>query len=116
MLAEAGQEHIPIRLGGDEFMLFVKKCDRRRAGTIGPRIAGLVQGILANAGQDMQISVSIGMCSTEVVGDYNALYRCCESTLKYVKEHGKGRAACYLDTSNEVGTFLNQIYTEDASG
>ena len=113
LLAEAGQEHIPIRLGGDEFMLFVKKCDRRRAGTIGPRIAGLVQGILANAGQDMQISVSIGMCSTEVVGDYNALYRCCESTLKYVKEHGKGRAACYLDTSNEVGTFLNQIYTEE---
>lgn len=44
LLAEAGQEHIPIRLGGDEFMLFVKKCDRRRAGTIARGSLGWFRG------------------------------------------------------------------------
>lgn len=53
------------------------------------------------------------MCSTEVTEEYSALYRCAESTLKYVKENGKGRAACYQDTSNELGVFLTQLYTEE---
>lgn len=111
--AELGPDNLLLRLGGDEFMLLVKHCDKARAGIVGPRIAGLARGILINAEKDIRVSVSIGMCSTEVVEDYNALYRCAESTLKYVKEHGKGRAACYLDTSNELGVFLTQLYTDE---
>ena len=109
--AETGPDAISIRLGGDEFMLFLKGCDKKKAGVIGPRLAGLVKELLVNTERDIQVSVSMGMCSTEVTGDYNALYRCAASTLKFVKEHNKGQAACYLDTSNEVGTFLTQIYT-----
>lgn len=109
---ETRADDIQIRLGGDEFMLFIKHSDKRKAVVIGPRIARLVQGILLNKEQGVHISVSVGMCSTEVANDYTTLYRCAESTLKYVKEHGKGQAACYLDTSNEVGVFLTQLYTE----
>ena len=29
-----------------------------------------------------------------------------------MKEYGKGRAACYLDTSNELGAMLTQVYPE----
>lgn len=43
-----------------------------------------------NMEKDIHVSVSIGMCSTEVTEEYSALYRCAESTLKYVKENGKG--------------------------
>ncbi len=111
--SETGPDSIQARLGGDEFMLFLKNCDRARASVIGPRIAEMVGNILVNTERDIHVSVSIGMCSTEVTGDYNALYRCAESTLKYVKEHGKGQAACYLDTSNEVGMLLTQLYTEE---
>ena len=111
--AEAGPDSIPVRLGGDEFMLLIKRCDKARAKVIGPRIAGLVKNVMANSEKEIHVSVSIGMCSTEVVQEYNGLYRCAESTLKYVKEHGKGQAACYLDTSNELGTFLTQVYTEE---
>lgn len=111
--AETGPDQIQVRLGGDEFMLLLKHSDKAHATTIGPRIANRVQGILADKDRDVHISVSIGMCSTEVTQDYNELYRCAESTLKYVKEHGKGQAACYLDTSNAVGMFLTQIYTEE---
>lgn len=109
---ETGPDQIQVRLGGDEFMLLIKNSDKAQATIKGPRIANLVRGILTDVSQEVHISVSIGMCSTEVTQDYNELYRCAESTLKYVKEHGKGQAACYLDTSNAVGMFLTQIYTE----
>ena len=112
LMAETGTDNIQVRIGGDEFMLFIKNSNKKEATVIGPRIAGQVQHILVNHEKDIQVSVSIGMCSTEVVDDYNTLYRCTESTLKYVKEHGKGQAACYLDTSNELGVFLTQLYTE----
>lgn len=110
---ETGPDSIPVRLGGDEFMLFIKHSNKKEAVVTGPRIAGLVRGILANTEKGLPISVSIGMCSTEVAEDYEALYRCAESTLVYVKEHEKGRAACYLDTSNELGTLLTQLYTQE---
>lgn len=52
------------------------------------------------------------MCSTEVVNEYSGLYCCAESTLKYVKERWRGHAACYLDTCNELGEMLTNLYTE----
>lgn len=110
---ETKEDGIQIRLGGDEFMLFIRDCNKPRAGILGPRIAEQVKRIFVQSEKEIPISVSIGMCVTDVVEEYNGLYRCAESTLKYVKEHGKGQAACYLDTSNELGVFLTQIYTEE---
>lgn len=111
--AETAEEDLRIRLGGDEFMLLVKKCDKAGATVLGTRIAARVQELLPPGGQDVQISVSIGMCSTEVVDEYTGLYQCAESTLKYVKEHGRGKAACYLDTSNELGVMLTNLYPDN---
>lgn len=110
--AESGPDDIQIRLGGDEFMVFFKNSNKAEATVTGPRIAAQVKNILVNTEKNINVSVSVGMCSTEVVDEYNALYRCAESTLKYVKENGKGAAACYLDTSNELGVFLTQLYTD----
>lgn len=110
---ETDSDDIRIRLGGDEFMVLLKHSDKAQAIVTGPRIARLVQRIFINTEKTLPVSVSIGMCSTEVAGEYHTLYRCSESTLKYVKEHGKGQAACYLDTSNEIGVLLTQLYTEE---
>lgn len=111
--AETGPEDIRIRLGGDEFMLFVRNCTKERATVLGPRIAEQIRHSVTLDGKDIAVSASIGMCVTMVVEEYSGLYRCAESTLKYVKEHGKGHAACYLDTSNELGVVLTQLYTEE---
>lgn len=108
-----GPEDIALRLGGDEFMLFVKNCSKQRAGHLGPMIAQRIKGICYNQEKGLHVSASIGMCVTEVVDEYNGLYRCAESTLQYVKKHGKGAAACYLDVSNELGAKLIQVYTEE---
>ena len=110
--SETGPEDILVRLGGDEFMLFIKNCTKARAGEIGPRIAARIRALANAENPDMHISASIGMCVTAVVDEYSGLYRCAESTLKYVKAHGKGQAACYLDTSNELGTMLVDAYPE----
>lgn len=110
--AATGEQDLQIRLGGDEFMLFIKNCDKKQATVIGPHIADQVQNLLAQTDSSTPISVSIGMCSTEVVNEYSGLYRCAESTLKYVKENCRGHAACYLDTSNELGVMLTNLYTE----
>lgn len=110
--SETGPDDIQIRLGGDEFMLFIKNCDKDRATVLGPHIASVIRRIHIRKDSKIRISASIGMCVTAVVDEYSGLYRCAESTLKYVKTNGKRQAACYLDSSNELGTMLTQIYTE----
>ncbi len=109
---ETRKGDILVRLGGDEFMVFVKDCDKSRATILGPAIAEKIKGLFLGKEADIKISASIGMCASSVVDEYSGLYRCAESTLHYVKENGKGAAACYLDTSNELGTVLTQIYTQ----
>ena len=47
-----------------------------------------------------------------MVEDYSGLYRCAESTLQYVKEKDTGHVACYLDTSNDLGTWLTNLYAD----
>lgn len=110
--AETKEDDILIRLGGDEFMIFVKGCTKGRATILGPKIAAMVQGLVVSGQSKVQVSVTIGMCVTEVVDEYSGLYRCAESTLKYAKENDRGHACCYLDTSNELGTVLTELYKE----
>ena len=110
--AETKPDDILIRLGGDEFMLFLKKRDRKTASQTGARLARLARNILEKTERDIQVSVSVGMCSTEAAGDYNPLYRCAASTLKFVKENNKGTACCYLD-AQIADARLAQIDTEE---
>ncbi len=106
-----GTQDYQIRLGGDEFMLFIKNCPKSRATVLGPRIAREIRN-LSGAAKERRVSVSIGMCVTEVIDEYEGLYRCAESTLKYVKENRRGTAACYLDTSHELGKRLIDLYPD----
>ena len=110
--SETGPGDILIRLGGDEFMLYILDCTKGRAVEIGPRIAARIRDLAHAASPDMRVSASIGMCVTTVVDEYSGLYRCAESTLRYVKAHGKDAAACYMDTSNELGAMLVDVYPE----
>ena len=92
--SETSPDDIQIRLGGDEFMLFVKYCDKSRATILGPRIAAGIKKLFQDEIPGLQISASIGICVTAVLDQYSGLYRCAESTLKYVKTQDKGYAAC----------------------
>lgn len=104
------EEDILVRLGGDEIILFTKNCTKSSAKALGDNITMLVKNISPEETKEVAISISIGICTTDVVDEYTGLYRCTESTLNYVKNHGKGYAAHYLDTSNELGMLLTQMY------
>lgn len=110
---ETQQGDVLVRLGGDEFMLFLKGRGKAEATVIGPRIAERVRALCAEEERSVSVSVSIGMCATCVADTYDGLYRCAESALLYVKEHARGQAVCYLDTSNEVGIALTQLYENE---
>ena len=107
-----GPDDYQIRLGGDEFMLFLKNCNKARATVLGPSIAKEIQTLSGGGDVGRRITVSMGMCVTEVTEDYDALYHCAESTLKFVKANRRGTAACYLDTSNELGDLLTNLYPD----
>ena len=110
---ETKEEDIVLRLGGDEFMVFVENCTKAEAAVKGEAIAARICALIPAAEKEPGVSASIGMCVTSVVEDYNGLYRCAESTLQYVKKNGKKRAACYLDTSNELGSWLTSLYPNE---
>lgn len=110
--SETGPEDIQIRLGGDEFMLFLKDCGKRQATAAGQRITEKIKALLPD-NPDVRVSASLGLCQVSAAQEYNELYRCAESTLQYVKANGKGRACCYLDTSNALGSMLTQLYTDE---
>ena len=80
--AETEPDDIRVRMGGDEFMLVLKGRGKAGATVTGPRVAARVRELLLQSDKDISISVSIGMCATEVVDEYSGLYRCAESTLK----------------------------------
>lgn len=104
-----------VRLGGDEFMLFLKNCPKSRAEVLGSQIADAIHKLTPMDASRPAVSASIGICTTRVMSEYSGLYRYTENTLKYVKEHGKGKAICYLEAVNELGTALALIYPEGYS-
>lgn len=108
--ANTGRNDIRVRLGGDEFMVFLKGCSKEHGAETGRRIASQIQELSERQNMTVPISASVGMCNTDSVNEYAGLYRCAESTLEYVKEHDKGQAVCYMDASNELGTLLTQMY------
>lgn len=105
-----GPNAILTRLGGDEMMVFVKGGGRAEVTAIGGEIAARIAELSPADSSDLKISASIGMCASEVTEDYDSLYSCAESALKYVKSNGKGRAACYLDAQEKLGGSLRKAY------
>lgn len=104
------EDDILVRLGGDEFILLIKNCTKPSAMNTAKKIESAVKEISPKEDAEAFVSISIGVCTTDVAEEYVGLYRCAESTLNYVKKHGKGYAAHYLDTSNELGMLLTQMY------
>ena len=72
--AETEPDDIRVRMGGDEFMLVLKGRGKAGATVTGPRVAARVRELLLQSDKDISISVSIGMCATEVVDEYSGLY------------------------------------------
>lgn len=95
---EAGDEHIAGRIGGDEFLLFLKNCGSvREAVDRGQRILDKTEIIQLEGQGDMLFSCSIGVdfAAPGVTRSYNEMFARADEALYQVKENGKGAVQYY---------------------
>lgn len=95
----AGEGDILCRIGGDEFMIFVK--DVTEKSELGSRAAEIISGFqkkFAALSFETECSVSIGIAQTPEDGmEFNKLYNSADKALYYVKQNGKNAYHFFSD-------------------
>lgn len=86
------KEHIVCRMGGDEFLLFVRNAQNED--DVVPVVDVIMDSFMARCQKDdilASTSLSIGIALTTQEGkNYNQLFRCADRAMYYVKRNGKG--------------------------
>ena len=85
------EEDVLCRLGGDEFMVFMKDItSKNELGAYAVEIISDLHGKLAACGYDTNTSISIGIAQAPEDGDeFNKLYNSADKALYYIKQNGK---------------------------
>ena len=97
-------EDIPARVGGDEFLIFLEYKDEVE--TAIRRIFNSLEGTY----EDFQISISMGVARTTIVGtDYDELFHAADQALYAVKRAGRGEYAFYNNTMKEMLSVISPI-------
>ena len=95
----AGEGDILCRIGGDEFMIFVK--DVTEKSELSSRAADIIsdfQKKFAALSFEIECSVSIGIAQTPEDGlEFNKLYNSADKALYYVKQNGKNAYHFFSD-------------------
>lgn len=95
----AGEGDILCRIGGDEFMIFVKGVTEKSE--LGSRAADIIsdfQKKFATLSFETECSVSIGIAQTPEDGmEFNKLYNSADKALYYVKQNGKNAYHFFSD-------------------
>ena len=95
----AGEEDILCRIGGDEFVAFVK--DMTSKTELSNHAADIISDLckkIKNCGFDTNTSVSIGIAQTPEDGtEFNKLYNSADKALYYVKQNGKNSYHFFSD-------------------
>ncbi len=95
---------IAARVGGDEFLIFLEY--KEEAEKVVQRIFASLEGIY----EDFQISVSMGVVRTDMVGtDYDTLFHAADQALYAVKRSGRGQYRFYDDTMQEMLSVISPI-------
>ena len=112
--AATRQNDISVRFGGDEFLILMKNTEPGRTDVYGKRIYEKICNLYAGEDENIKISCSVGMVSTEISEDYQTLFQCADSMLAYVKNHGKSDAVCYTPNSKAVAEMKGIMYMDNA--
>ena len=96
------------RIGGDEFLIFIRYQD-----DVQPIIARIF-GALVGRYADFTISVSMGVSTTESVGrDYGELFRSADQALYSVKRSGRGQYRFYDESMCQMLSVISPIDKEE---
>ena len=97
VLRAYGNQHYVFRMGGDEFVMFVRDVTSEEATK--PLIDAIMDFFYARCEKDevlARTSLSIGVALSIQEGrDYETLFRCADRALYFVKQNGKGGYSFY---------------------
>ena len=99
----SGEEDIPARIGGDEFVIWVPGItDKEKLGNRAGEIIRDLCKKLADCRFETNSSVSLGISiSPEDGEDFTDLYNAADKALYYVKQNGKNSYHFYSDSSGQ---------------
>lgn len=114
--AATRQNDISVRYGGDEFLILMKNTEPGRTAVYGKRIHEKICGLYAGEDENIKVSCSVGMVSTEMTQEYETLFQYADGMLAYVKNHGKNDAVCYSLSSKAVIEMQGTAYVNANEG
>lgn len=93
IISSTRYDDICSRIGGDEFLIFIKYSSLEILESIIKRLYNTLNNIQYKS---YNVSISMGIATTEQVGyDYEQLFKSADGALYYSKEHGKGAYSLY---------------------
>ena len=104
-LKSCGEDCICCRLGGDEFLLYIKNTSKEAAGE---RVRTIISAFDAGKAGDVEIAVaslSAGMVMCTPADTYAKVYGMADKALYHVKQNGKKDCAFY---ENEQESFSSE--------
>lgn len=93
---------VPVRLGGDEFLLFVPDCDQDTAQRIAARLLDEVRATAGSGAAPFAVSVGVAVVQTGE-GGFDLLYRRADAALYQAKSSGKNRYVIFDVSMADVG-------------
>lgn len=103
-------DDISSRIGGDEFLIFLKSSDSEE------RAVKRIFKSLSAPYKDYSISVSMGISKTADVGtDYDAMFRAADQALYFAKENGRGSYHFYDDSIHNtlLPSYESKIFNKE---
>lgn len=92
---------VPVRLGGDEFLLFVPDCDQNTAQRIASRLLEEVRATEESSAVPFAVSMGVAVVQTGE-GGFDLLYRRADAALYQAKSSGKNRYAIFDDSMADM--------------
>ena len=101
-LIKNGDGCLSCRLGGDEFLFFIKNCSKEESES---RVQKIIHEFDEKKNRDPEIgsaSLSAGMVMCTPEDTYNKAYSMADKALYHVKQNGKN-GSCFYDKDSESG-------------
>ena len=108
-LLEYGNGSLCCRLGGDEFLLFIRNAAREEAES---RVREIIGRFSEKKNKDPEISaasLSAGMVMCTPADTYSSAYNKADKALYHVKQNGKSDCSFYRDESVSFGNELVDV-------
>ena len=110
---ETDEESILVRLGGDEFLVFIKDTSKEKVEAIGENISSRISKIYSGEKKELRVSSSIGIAITDKFSEYEDLYLEAYKALRYVENFKRGKFEIFFDGIEDLDESCRDIKVDN---